>query len=158
MEGKETIANLNIGVFYFSNRCSDSYILASRDEKIVELHKRVFMETVKGNEKTLGPKFKQVLYIVSHKFLILGAVGNPTDFRNSLLHHTVCRIGALQNTTLLSWLCGGRWQNARGINKVRLFTIIFFRDCIKPASPLLPPPPPPRLVQSLVILVILPRF
>lgn len=135
LEGKETVDNLNIGIFYFSNRCSDSYILASQDEKIVELHKRVFMETVKGNEKTLGPKFKQVLYIVSHKFLILRAVGNPTDFRNSLLHRTVCRIGALQNTIQLSWLCGGRWQNAFGISRVRLFTIIFFRDWIKPTSP-----------------------
>lgn len=25
------------------------------------------METVNGNEKTLGPKFKEVLYIVAHK-------------------------------------------------------------------------------------------
>jgi len=116
LKGKETIANLNIGIFCFSNRCSDSHILASQDEKIVKLHKRVFMETVKGNEKTLGPKFKQVYYIVSHKFLILRAVGNPTDFRNSLLCRTVCRTGALQNTTQLSWLCGSRWQNAFGIN------------------------------------------
>lgn len=136
LEGKETISNLNIGIFYFSNRCSDSYILASQDEKIVELHKRVFMETVKGNEKTLGPKFKQVLYIVSHKFLILRAVGNPTDFRNSLPYCTACRIGALQNTTELLWPSGGRWQNAFGINKVRLFPVIFFRDIIKPACPL----------------------
>lgn len=65
LEGKETIANLNIGIFCFSNRCSDSYILASQDEKIAQLHKRVFMETVNGIEKTLGPKFKQVLYIVA---------------------------------------------------------------------------------------------
>lgn len=135
LEGKETIANLNIGVLYFSNRCSDSYILASQDEKIVELYKRIFMEAVKGNEKTLGPKFKQVLYIVSHNFLILRVVGNPTDFRNSLLHCTVCRIGAPQNTTELSWLCGSRWQNAFGINRVRLSSVIFFRDVTKAACP-----------------------
>lgn len=94
------------------------------------------METVKGNEKTLGPKFKQVLYIVSHKFLILRAVGNPTDLRNSLPYCTACRIGALQNTTELLWPSGGRWQNAFGINKVRLFPVIFFRDIIKTACPL----------------------
>lgn len=130
MEGKETIANLNIGIFYFSNRCSNSYILASRDEKIMELHKRVFIETVKGNEKTLGPKFKQVLYIVSHKFLFPRAVGNPTACRNSLARCSVQ--GRALRTQRSALALPRRWRNALGANQVGLSTVGFSETQLNP--------------------------
>lgn len=47
----------------------------------------------------------------------------------------------------LSWLCGGKWQNAFGINKVRVFTVIFSETELNP-------PPlsfPIKIVQSFVI-------